>query len=191
MEIWKNIEDFENKYMISNYGKVFSKSSNRVIKIYKSKNGYYSVSLSIKKGKQKRFLIHRLVAKHFINNPQNKPQVNHIDGDKSNNHTDNLEWVTAKENVRHAYEIGLRDYSIIINNGLKKSKKVYQLNIENNKTIKIWESASKIKKELGFDVSAILRCCHLKKDTFKGYRWRFEETLDKKYEYKRKKRLIL
>ena len=123
MEIWKNIEDFENKYMISNYGKVFSKSSNRVIKIYKSKNGYYSVSLSIKKGKQKRFLIHRLVAKHFINNLQNKPQVNHIDGDKSNNHTDNLEWVTAKENVRHAYEIGLRDYSIIINNGLKNLKK--------------------------------------------------------------------
>ena len=109
--------------MISNYGKVFSKSSNRVIKIYKSKNGYYSVSLSIKKGKQKRFLIHRLVAKHFINNLQNKPQVNHIDGDKSNNHTDNLEWVTAKENVRHAYEIGLRDYSIIINNGLKNLKK--------------------------------------------------------------------
>lgn len=66
-------------------------------------NGYYAVNTMVK-GKQKHFYVHRLIAKAFIPNPENKPQVNHKDGNKLNNEIDNLEWVTSKENVRHAYK---------------------------------------------------------------------------------------
>lgn len=72
------------------------------------KGKYRCVTVTIN-GKQKHFYVHRLVAETFVPNPENKPQVNHIDGNPSNNHMDNLEWVTAKENVKHAYETGLID----------------------------------------------------------------------------------
>ncbi|MEI4618393.1 HNH endonuclease, partial [Bacillus cereus] len=69
--------------------------------------GYYRVELN-HKGKRLRFYSHRLVAKTFINNIDNKPEVNHIDGDKLNNHVSNLEWCTGEENMRHAIDNGLR-----------------------------------------------------------------------------------
>ncbi len=72
-------------------------------------NGYKMVSNTVN-GKQKHFYVHRLLSKAFIPNPENKPQVNHIDGDRANNSLPNLEWVTAKENVVHAYQAGLADY---------------------------------------------------------------------------------
>lgn len=76
--------------------------------IYKtSKNKKYRAVSAMKDGKQKNFYVHRLVAQAFIPNPKNKPQINHIDGDPSNNSIENLEWVTAKENVVHAYNTGL------------------------------------------------------------------------------------
>lgn len=103
MEVWKKIIGYEN-YEISNFGVI------RTDKAYKKTDKskiYYSVSLYCK-NKSKHFYIHRLVAIHFIPNPLNKPCVNHIDGDKSNNSINNLEWVTAKENNRHAWDIGLK-----------------------------------------------------------------------------------
>lgn len=72
-----------------------------------SRNGKYRSVSAMKNGKQKRFYVHRLMAQAFIPNPENKPQINHIDGDPSNNNIENLEWVTAKENILHAYETGL------------------------------------------------------------------------------------
>ena len=103
MEVWKKIIGFEN-YEISNLGTI------RTYKGYKKADKsklYDSVSLYCK-NKSKRFYIHRLVAIHFISNPSNKPCVNHIDGDKSNNSVNNLEWVTHKENNRHAWDVGLK-----------------------------------------------------------------------------------
>lgn len=98
-EIWKDIEGYEGLYQISNIGRVWSVGK----EIYKKAGligSYLSVSLN-KDGHLKNFLIHRLVAKAFIPNPLNLPQVNHIDEDKLNNRADNLEWCTAKYNCNY------------------------------------------------------------------------------------------
>ena len=117
-EIWKDIKYYEGLYQISNYGNVKSlpkeRRNRRGVYIQKEKllsltntsTGYKKVEL-VKDGKRKGFKVHRLVAQAFIPNPDEKPQVNHIDGDKTNNYVDNLEWATASENSIHAYNTGL------------------------------------------------------------------------------------
>ena len=102
MEQWKVVKGFEN-YLVSSLGNV--KNINGKLKkvVYDSKNDYGYVELW-KNNKGKKFRIHRLVAETFIPNTLGKEQVNHIDGDKKNNCVSNLEWVTPKENIRHAIE---------------------------------------------------------------------------------------
>lgn len=108
MEIFKDIQKFENKYQISNTGKVRNKNTGLFLQPKYNKKGYQYVNLSINKYKSVKWYIHRLVGFHFISNPYNKPQINHIDGNKSNNNVDNLEWVTNEENQRHAVLNNLR-----------------------------------------------------------------------------------
>ena len=127
-EIWKDIEGYEGYYQISTLGRIksvarivsFEKYQYKLKKMvqatqkvpekirtgYSDDHGYYRVELN-KDGKSTSFLVHRLVASTFIPNPENKREVNHIDGNPSNNHLDNLEWVTSSENKFHAYRIGL------------------------------------------------------------------------------------
>lgn len=102
MEQWKIVKGFEN-YLVSSLGNV--KTINGKLKkvVYDSKNDYGYVELW-KNNKGKKFRIHRLVAETFIPNTLGKEQVNHIDGNKKNNCISNLEWVTPKENIRHAIE---------------------------------------------------------------------------------------
>jgi len=115
---WKDIIGYESIYQISNFGevKVFSRVvsngvRDRVMpgKIMKPvlSNGYYKVGL-VKENVRIGMLIHRLVALHFIDNPENKPTVNHKDGNKLNNFFDNLEWATQAEQVQHSYRTGLQ-----------------------------------------------------------------------------------
>ena len=105
--IMKAIKGY-NDYLIDENGNIFSTKLNRFIVQSVSNKGYHRVSLNQSKYKRQ-YQLHRLVAETYIPNPKNKPQVNHIDGNKSNNHVSNLEWVTGSENVLHAVKIGLRD----------------------------------------------------------------------------------
>jgi hypothetical protein len=97
-------------YTIYSDGKVITNNPylksmcGKVMKTYADKKGYHSIDLRIDK-QHKRYLMHRLVAQCFIPNPENKPEVNHKDGDKSNNHLSNLEWATKSENEKHAYSV--------------------------------------------------------------------------------------
>lgn len=146
-ETWRFINGYENLYEVSNFGKVRSVSriitDNHCVRTFKSKNlkptkhngkqPYLYVSLS-KNGKVKKCFIHRLVAETFIENPFDKLQVNHIDGNPLNNRVDNLEWVTNAENTQHAYDI--------------KLNKLKQLHVEYKGKI---QSLRKWCKELGLD----------------------------------------
>jgi len=100
-------------YTINEYGDIFSykgkKSDGHRISTVITRCGYVHVSLVYAQGKRKPFLVHRLVASTFIPNPENKPQINHKDGNKQNNHYSNLEWCTRAENQQHAFDTGLQE----------------------------------------------------------------------------------
>src|SRR5690242_12502708 len=105
MEVWKDIDGFEGIYVVSNYGNIRRKHKNINRKLGTHSMGYAHVDLW-KGGKMTNYHVHRLVAFAFIPNPENKPFVNHKDGDKKNNHVENLEWCTPLENMVHARKNG-------------------------------------------------------------------------------------
>jgi len=119
MEIWKDIKGYERYYQVSNLGNV--KSLTRRSKHYKggekttherilkptSKSGYCSIALC-KNGRAETCLIHRLMGKAFLPNPENKRTINHLNGIKTDNRIENLEWATYKENMNHAFDTGIR-----------------------------------------------------------------------------------
>ena len=121
MEIWKPMFGFEHRYEISSFGRIKSLPKkekfrgsyrNREAKLMRARlshNGYLHLSLRTDDGKYQTHRVSRLVAQTFIPNPDNKSQVNHIDGNKLNNTVENLEWCTPKENTQHAIKIGLID----------------------------------------------------------------------------------
>ena len=115
---WKLIEGFDGIYSVSNYGEVRNNKTGRLMKQRKTEKGYLRVGLT-NNGKPKCMRVHRLVAQAFIPNPDDKPEVNHIDFNKENNCVNNLEWVTGKENAKHS--LGNR----------KKSNKIECKNISN------------------------------------------------------------
>lgn len=125
---WKKIEDYN--YEISDTGIVRNIKSKVEIKPHKGGTSIYlQVALFIGNKQRKSFLLHRLLAKNFIPNPENKTQVNHIDKNKLNNELSNLEWNTPKENMRHHYETG----------GIKFNNQVYKNKYgkDHNRSVKI------------------------------------------------------
>jgi hypothetical protein len=124
--MWKQIED--TNYEVSNEGVVRNLTSKIIIKGSISTSGYKMVSLHVN-GKRITKQVHRLVALAFINNSENKTQVNHIDKNKINNHITNLEWVTPKENMKHHYD----------NGGVKNNNQTYKgkFGKEHNRSVKI------------------------------------------------------
>ena len=112
-ELWKDVVGFEDRYQISNLGRVYSKITNKILVPVLSQNdflGYYRVTFRFPDGKPHSKAIHRMVAEAFIPNPNKLPCVNHIDGNKLNNVVDNLEWCTKSYNAKHAYENNLNGY---------------------------------------------------------------------------------
>ena len=164
-EIWKKIELCERNYYISNMGKI--KSNNKILKTHKSTGGYLYISVW-KNNKVKHIKLHRLVAQAFIPNHENKPFVNHIDGNKLNNCVNNLEWVTNKENISHAYKNGL------MNKNKRKNIKINQYDLDGN-FIKSWYGFNDIEKNFKVSRSTIRFCCLNKIKTSKGYIWRYAD----------------
>lgn len=106
-EILKDSYIFPDNYLVGNYGSVYNKKTGRKRNPSTDKDGYFYLKLH-NNGEEKFMRLNRLVALTFINNPNNLPVVNHLDGDKKNNYVENLEWTTVKENAIHSYENGLQ-----------------------------------------------------------------------------------
>lgn len=105
MEIWEKIQE-STHYEISNFGRVRNSNTGLILKGRLSKNGYLQVSISLKStGKFSNRYIHRLVAIYFLDNPENKREVNHKNGNKIDNNVDNLEWATSSENQLHRHNV--------------------------------------------------------------------------------------
>lgn len=181
----KDIEKFKD-YTIDENGNVFSKRKNKYLKQTINKYGYCKVTLQKNKYK-KIYSVHRLVAEAFIPNPENKPQINHIDGNKQNNNITNLEWCTGKYNMNEAVRIGLFDnvkkiqHDNAIKNNLGRNyiyankvtkKKVRQYDKDNN-LIGEYDSMSEANRITGIKISSISYCCTGKRKTGGGYIWHF------------------
>lgn len=157
-------------YQVSNLGRVKSlifrngKTTffkERILKHGLNRYGYEFVILC-KNNKRKTIIVHRLVAKEFIGD-ENKLEINHINGIKSDNRLENLEYVSHKENILHAYKNKLET---------PKYKKIDQFD-KNNNFIKQWDSMKSIVDELKIDYGLLSRCCHKKNKTAGGFIWRF------------------
>ena len=181
LEEWKPIEGYED-YMVSNMGRIRSIAKNRrfkserILKPARYSNGYLFVILCRNKDDHKSHMIHRLVAKAFLENPDNKQEVNHINGNKQDNRADNLEWCTASENKIHAYRTGLRRFSNKqLQRIIERASPVEQIDLETGAVIARYESASAAERAVGGYHSDILKCCKGRASQHKGYKWRYAD----------------
>lgn len=174
------IIDFPNYYCDKN-GNVFSKNK----KLKQSlRNGYLCVTLC-HRGFSKTKNVHRIIAEAFIPNPENKPQVNHKNGIKTDNRVENIEWVSQSENTKHAISLGL--YTPPQKNRADLSRKIYQYN--NNFTfIKEYPSANEAARQINGSAKWIIACANggsirlsggtkkfVKCKSYKGYHWRWQQ----------------
>lgn len=176
-EIWKDIKGYEGLYQVSNLGRVKSlrnRSNHKSELVLKQSvvMGYSVVSLS-KDSVEKSYKVHRLVANAFIENPNNRPQINHKDGNKQNNTVENLEWVTAKENIKHAFRTGLTHAQKGAENS--RSRAVMQIDTNTGKTISVYNGLREAERETWIPHGNIGRVAQHKWLSAGGYRWEYAD----------------
>lgn len=157
---YKKLKGFK-RYLVFENGEVVDNVDNKVIK----KNldlTYFKVTLLNDNGRNISFFLHKIIASLYCENPENKKQVNHIDGNKLNNNFTNLEWCTQSENMRHSLRIGL-----------KKSKGVRQYD-KNHSLIREFNTLNEAADAVGIDKAAISRCCLRNQKTCLNYVWRYK-----------------
>lgn len=159
MAFWKEIKGFENLYKVSNTGFIFSIRTNKILSLRLDSSGYPHVIL-YKSGKKYSKKVHRIVADTFLENPYNKPQVNHIDENKQNNNINNLEWVTAKENANH----GSRTQRST------EKHKIKIVSLSESGLARIEKSGADMAERLGVDPSNIFHVLSGKQKTVRGFR---------------------
>lgn len=166
--MWKKFiyEGQETDYSVSTEGEVRKDTTNYILS-QSSQQDYKFVGLIIN-GKQKRMRVHRMVALTFIDNPDNKPYVNHINGNRSDNNVENLEWVTPSENTQHAVRTGLFKNS--------HARAVIQYNL-NGEQMATFESASEAARQTGGSQSKITMCCRRQRESANDYQWRYYDDI--------------
>lgn len=173
-EIWKDIKGYEGIYQISTMGRVKSLRRNIILKNQIASNGYEMVKLYTNNSK-KDYSIHRLVANAFIENPDNLPQVNHRDENKTNNCVENLEWCTPKYNYNYG-TINIRKSQKQLNDK-NKSKVVLQYT-KDGCFIKEWKSIRDIQRMTGYDKGYISKCCRGKYAYAYSYIWKYKKEME-------------
>ena len=172
-EIWKDVENYEGLYQVSNFGRVKSFPRNGTIKQEKilkqtiDNNGYLIVGLH-KNNKAKKVCVHWLVANAFIPKEKKYKVINHIDGNKFNNKLSNLERCTQSHNIKESYRLGLEISP--------NEKKILQYDLKGN-FIKEWKSGSEASRQLNVFQSNISACCRGLRKQANGFVWKFKEEI--------------
>lgn len=169
MEQWRNVVGYNGKYLVSSEGRVKNAKSGRILKELITHRGYVKVHL-FRVGDEKNVFLHRIVAEAFVSNPDKKPQVNHIDGNKRNNKAENLEWCTGYENVRHSWENELREGNIQWYKS--KSKRVIAISNDGLNVIR-FNSIAEAKRH--FNTNHVSDVLNGHREQTKGYRFMFDE----------------
>lgn len=162
MEIWKEIPATKGFIEVSNQGRVRSllRGTYRILKTQRDAKGYHRFSVTIE-GEKRTYKLHREVAKAFIPNSNNLPQVNHKDGNKDNNHVANLEWITNIDNVHHAIENGLWDsvFEATRRENESRKKPIIAYRIDGPfPCTRYYESVSEAERDIGSrHISAVLK----------------------------------
>jgi hypothetical protein len=184
VETWLAIPGYDGRYEVSSQGRVRTyangrhgnKEHPRIMALKKTTGGYPTVGLykPFYGGKCDYHMVHRLVAELYIQNPENKKTVNHIDGNKENNRVENLEWATPSENSLHAVKMGLSVPSQRQKESVIKRCSIPVLMYDKNMNLlAAYESAKQASTMTGTNNSSIIKCCRGKLKTANGYIWRY------------------